>query len=483
MKKLLAVLLILVFALSLTLVACNNDQPADNNDDQNNNGNNDNDNNDVRIMSHADYIAAPVDSAVVIEAYVQGAQGWWEKDGQGVITVFLQDNMGGYLAYEMACSEADSAKLTPGTKIRVTGVKGEWNGEVEIVNATFEFLNENDRFVANAFDATSLLGTETLASHMNEYVSFKALTVVAQDENNVIYYNWDNSGSVGNDIYFKVTDGESEYVFVIESYLTGSNTDVYKAAQALAVGDLIDVNAFLYWYEGAQPWVTSINSSKVEGAMTYAEYLAAEVDDAVVIDAYVQANQSWWSKDGQGRITVYLADKEGAYLAYEMACTEEDAARLVPGTRIKVTGVKGVWNGEVEIVDATFEFIGTNTYIAPAKDITTVLGTDAIADYMNARVSATALTVVAQDENNVIYYSWDNSGSHGSDIYFKLTDGTNNYVFVVETYFTAVDSDVYAAVEALEVGDVVNVEAFLYWYEGMQPHVVSVTVVDEPAEA
>ena len=215
------------------------------------------------------------------------------------------------------------------------------------------------------------------------------------------------------------------------------------------------------------------------GESTYDKYMNAEFETAVTVDMYVQATQSWWDN----KITVYGADENGAYFVYEMACTEEDAARLVPGTRIKVTGVKGVWNGEVEIVDATFEFIGTNTYIAPAKDITTVLGTDAIADYMNARVSATALTVVAQDENNVIYYSWDNSGSHGSDIYFKLTDGTNNYVFVVETYFTSADSEVYAAVEALEVGDVVNVEAFLYWYEGMQPHVVSVTVVEEPAEA
>ena len=40
-----------------------------------------------------------------------------------------------------------------------------------------------------------------------------------------------------------------------------------------------------------------------------------------------------------------------------MGVTEDDAARLVPGTRIRVNGYKAEWSGEVEIVDATFEIL------------------------------------------------------------------------------------------------------------------------------
>ena len=57
--------------------------------------------------------------------------------------------------------------------------------------------------------------------------------------------------------------------------------------------------------------------------MTYEEYIAAEMDAEVVIEAYVQATQSWWAD----KITVYLADQDGAYFVYEMACSEQDAAR------------------------------------------------------------------------------------------------------------------------------------------------------------
>ena len=257
MKRFLALLLILVFALSLCLVSCSDDKGNDNNDQNNNNGNTDEGDDTVRVMSHADFIAAPVDAAVVVEGYVQGAQGWWEKDGKGVISVFLQDNIGGYFAYEMACSEADAAKLVPGTRIKVTGVKGVWSGEIEIIESTFEFLG-NNTYISDTKDITSLLGTAELEDYMNARVCAKSLTVVAKDEDNVIYYNWDNSGESGSDIYFDVTDGEQIYTFVVETYFTSADSDVYAAVEALQVGDVVDIEAFLYWYEGAQPHVTSV---------------------------------------------------------------------------------------------------------------------------------------------------------------------------------------------------------------------------------
>ncbi len=110
---------------------------------------------------------------------------------------------------------------------------------------------------------------------------------------------------------------------------------------------------------------------KSEGVMTYAEYEAAALDTQVVIEAYVQAKQSWW----ENQATVYAQDKDGAYFLYNMACSEEDYAKLTTGTKIKVTGYKAEWSGEVEIIDATFEIMDGN-YVAEAADVTSLLGTD-----------------------------------------------------------------------------------------------------------
>ena len=69
-----------------------------------------------------------------------------------------------------------------------------------------------------------------------------------------------------------------------------------------------------------------------------------------------------------GSVTVYAADKDGAYFLYEMACSEDDYELLTVGQAIMVTGYKGEWAGEVEIVDATFEIV-EGSYVAEAVDV------------------------------------------------------------------------------------------------------------------
>jgi len=207
------------------------------------------------------------------------------------------------------------------------------------------------------------------------------------------------------------------------------------------------------------------SSSEVDnGVMTYAEYDAAAMDAEVVIEAYVQATQSWWDN----KITVYAQDKDGAYFLYEMACTEEDAAKLVPGTKIRVTGYKGAWAGEIEIMDGTFEFVeGADTYIAEALDVTDKLGTDDLIKFQNQYVKFTDMTVEKIEYKN---------GTPGDDIYVTVSKDGASYSFCVEIYLTGENTDVYKAVGELLVGDVIDVTGFLYWYEGVNTHITGVTL-------
>lgn len=219
------------------------------------------------VMTYAQYDAAALDTQVTLEVYVQAHQSWWD----GKLTVYAQDPDGGYFIYNMAvASEADAAKLVKGTKIRVTGTKTEWSGEVELAEgATYEIVNDGT-WIAKPTDVTALLktadqevGTEDhLQKHINQLVSFKGLKVVAKEgsEDKAFYYSWDNSGSreANSDLYFDVELDGKVFTFTVESYLMNNETDVYKAVEALKVGDTIDIEAFLYWYNGANPHVTSV---------------------------------------------------------------------------------------------------------------------------------------------------------------------------------------------------------------------------------
>lgn len=246
MKKFLALVLALVMVLAM--VGCSkkdSTNTADTTADVKGEG----------VMTYAEYAAAELDTQVVVETYVQGKQSWWNDQA----TLYTQDKDGAYFLYNAHCSEADYAKLVPGTKIKVTGYKSEWSGEVEITDATFEI--EEGSYIAPAADLTSLLGTDDLVKHQNEFASFKGMTVEDKGEGAAFFYGWDGSGQEGTDadLYFDVSKDGKTYTFVVEYYLCNETTPVYEAVRNLKVGDTVDIEGFVYWYEGPQTHVTSIS--------------------------------------------------------------------------------------------------------------------------------------------------------------------------------------------------------------------------------
>lgn len=209
---------------------------------------------------------------------------------------------------------------------------------------------------------------------------------------------------------------------------------------------------------------TLVGCGQTSKSMSYAEFDAAAVDDEVTIEAYVQATQSWWDN----KISAYLQDKDGGYFAYNMTCSEDDAKKLTAGTKIKVTGFKAEWAGEVELAEgATFEVVGGDTYIAPATDVTSYVGSDDLVKYINQKVSFTDMTV-----ESVAY----KNDTPGDDIYVTLSKDGVEVNFCLEYYLNGSDEEFYNLVGNLEVGQTVDVEGFLYWYEGANPHLTKVTV-------
>ena len=209
------------------------------------------------VMSYAEYAAAELDTPVVVECYVQAHQSWWDNQ----ITVYAQDPDGAYFLYNMPCSEEDAAKLVPGQKIRVSGVKAEWAGEIEIIDSSFEFLDA-EPWIAEPVDATEFWGSPDLITYQNRLVSFKDVKIeeYKDDEGKptgAAFAYKDPDGKT-DDLYFQCTLGDTTYTFCVEFYLCGQDTDVYKAVEGLQVGDRVDLEGFLYWYNGPNLHTTGI---------------------------------------------------------------------------------------------------------------------------------------------------------------------------------------------------------------------------------
>jgi len=88
---------------------------------------------------------------------------------------------------------------------------------------------------------------------MNKLVAFKGMTVVA--------INYKN-GEPGDDIYVTLSKDGVNYEFCVERYLTGPETEVYKAFAQLNTGDVVDVEGFLYYYADAiNPHIISVKKA------------------------------------------------------------------------------------------------------------------------------------------------------------------------------------------------------------------------------
>lgn len=220
--------------------------------------------------------------------------------------------------------------------------------------------------------------------------------------------------------------------------------------------------------EPSEPSDPSDPADPDDGIMSYEEYLAAEYETEVTVICYVQANQSWWN----GKVRIYAADKEGgAYFLFDTICEEADAALLTPGTAIKVTGTKIIWDGLIEISEGTFEILKDEApFIATPVDLTAKLGTNELSNHMNALATFKGMTV-----KNIEY----KNGAPGDDIYITLTKDGKDYNFCVEAYLTTTTpgSTVYETVGTLNAGDVVDVTAFVYWYlDNPNPHITAISL-------
>lgn len=437
-------------------------------------------------MSFLDFMVAEIDAEVTVDSYVQLSAYDAEK---GVISFFMADPAGGsYYVYQMPVTEEEAAQITEGAHLLVSGYKREWSGEVEILEAKFQLLEGQYR--SEAADLTFGLSEDSiLPLLMNGRMSVSAAVVCgtpdAEEKLQPFLYKWNGSGEEGDDIYFNLLVNGKAHTFVVESSEFGADSDLYKAVQALKIGDVLDVEAFLYWYEGPQPHVCGISSEayakQSEEALSYGQYLYAEVDSAVVVEGFVQQTTSYWEEDGQGKISLYLDDKAGSYYVYNLPVTEEEAEKLSPGTLVRISGTKTVWSELPEIIDASFEILESDEkHLAlpmPAmflfKEDADLVPAHLIGRHIMAKELVVEPSQTESGEEVPFLYKWNGSGEEGDDIYFKLSYRGQTITAVVETDEFDKDSDVYKAAQSLEIGDVVDINAYLYWYNGPQPHVSS----------
>ena len=492
MKKLL--LLILAFVLVFAMAACSGGSaPA-------NNTNTDNSSNtikpeDVASMSYAEYMAAGDGANVVIEGYVQKYA--LNKDFHNV-SMFIQDEDGGsYYAYRAVCSDEQAAELAEGMHVKVSGKKASWSGEIEVGEGCIFYILEGSKVFDAADISGKLADLQALEKMMNRKISAKELLVdystSADGKTAAFLYNWDGSGAAGsnNDLYFNISHGGAAFTFCVESDEDPEGSDIYKAVSGLHFGDMIDLEGMLYWYNGPNVHVNSINviraskpdAQKGEGVLTFAQYTECADEAEVNVEGYVQG-KTVYDEELQS-FSMFLADADGSYYAYGVSAPREDYDKLAYGTKVRLGGIKVFGNGLPLISKAESVEILEGYYIAIPENLTDMLGdNDALYKKTANKALLKDLKVAASkapdsDTEYAFLYNWDGSGKEGEncDVYFNVvTAGGKSCAVYVDADEFPEGSDLYKAVTQLSIGDEINLECFVFWNEAPEFHVQKISV-------
>ena len=494
MKKLLS--LILAFVLVFALAACSQGgSPANNSNNSENSGSNTIKPEDVAAMSYNDYIAAAEGANVVIEGYVQKFA--YNKDFH-YVSMFIRDDDGGvYYAYHAVCSEEQAAKLAVGAHVKVSGKKASWSGEIEVgEGCIFDILEGNKVFEANDI-SDKLTDLAILELMMNQKVAVKGLRVeesIDASGNIVPYlYNWDGSGAAGanNDLYLTLSSGSTTYTYCVESEEDPETSETYKAVTALHVGDIIDLEGMLYWYNGPNVHLNSISVTKAsaadvskgEGVLTYAQYMECADQAEAIIEGYVQGFTVY--NEESGSFSLYLADADGAYYAYNINAPKEDYDKLSIGSKVKLTGIKNIDHDMPQVTDVTAMEILEGYYIAAAVNVTDKLGdAEALKSMIGRNVVLRDLKIAPtklpdSDTEYAFILGPDGQGSidANSDVYFNVEteDGTTCTV-CIKTDEQPEGQQTYVTATGMKIGNEVNLECFICWNDGPELRVQSITV-------
>ncbi len=190
----------------------------------------------------AEYVAAAKDDTVIVKGVITAIMA--KSKGNSYNCLYLQDNDGGYYAYNMATDPVTDDKLEVGMTVRVTGTRDTYNGTYEIMKATVEIVDSN-KTPATAVDFTekyqkaTSLKEEALTAQQGMLVTLKGVEITGED----------TSGG-----YYKFKLGEFEsYIRISSSVcpITKDEQETLKKGHAEHTGWTANVTGIICVYDGA----------------------------------------------------------------------------------------------------------------------------------------------------------------------------------------------------------------------------------------
>ena len=202
----------------------------------------------------------------------------------------------------------------------------------------------------------------------------------------------------------EVTSGSADDVKVVANEDGTYTIDVNEKAAADCVYTL---TATISDAEGKT--ITDTYNYKVPAfkEFTWAEYMAAEVDDIVIVKGVITGIIA--KSKGNSANGIYMQDNDGGYYIYGLAKDPVTEEGLEVGMTIRVSGAKDIYSGTHEVKDATVEILDSNKTEVTPVDFTEIyknaddLKAEALVKQQAMLVTVKGVEITSQVESSGYY--------------------------------------------------------------------------------
>ena len=196
-------------------------------------------------MTYDEFVAAAKGADVYVTGVVTGI-----ATGTNSSNIYLEDSDGAYYIY--GATGDVLASLAIGNTISVRGTKAEFNGLLEIENATIAILDTatvtpNTTDITSTLEAATALNADSLKALQGKYITIKGVTLdsVNISGNNSQYYN----------LYFTLDGNASNLKFYLYYNITGVNIDNEDLTELYNefnknLGRKADIVGYVTWNNG-----------------------------------------------------------------------------------------------------------------------------------------------------------------------------------------------------------------------------------------
>lgn len=230
-----------------------------------------------KVQTIAEYDAAQAKENVTVHGVIVAKEAYGANYKNTSLYLASLDGNGGVYAYRLACTEEQyNNELKIGQKIYVSGPKVMYHGLREFDGGCTYILDTDPIITPTVTDITSFVKDGSIKNKdlQNQLVKFDNLEIVSVEEK-------DEKGRYN----VVCGDATNNITVRINTYLTATSSDAYKAYEALklAPGMLISVSGVAGCYDGTQIHPLNADDIVVKG-VNYSKMFGGKLVDATKID-------------------------------------------------------------------------------------------------------------------------------------------------------------------------------------------------------